>query len=444
MLVSNAWLCKVYGNKVNPVFCDFLVEDGKINKIVEKDFIEYVNVSSKETENDNDIFDVEGAVVTIPIVNFHDHIYSRLAKGVPVSGPMDNFLNILKSLWWKLDLALDQEMVEACAYIAASESIKNGVQCIFDHHSSPNYITGSLCCIKEIFQQYNLDGVLCFETSDRNGEQIKKKAINENDSFIKKFTNTNFQGMYGLHASFTVDDSTFSTVSKLQNDSEAGIHIHLCEGEVDNTLSVKKYGARPVERLMKYNLLNNRSIFAHAIHISNEDLEILKDCECAIAINVESNLNNSVGLPILTEFSDEIKLLIGTDGMYSNVSKSLKQLFLILRHQGISFDKAFRILDKIYFDQIKFVKQYFPDYTTLNINDSANFIVWDYVPPTPLTRNNFLSHYIYGIVERNVKASYSKDNFLMKNFNINFPQDKNIKRLINESGRKLFNMMKDN
>ena len=441
MLVANAWLCKIIENKVNPVFCDFLVEDGKIKKIVEKDFNEYPNNLSQE--NDPDSFDVNGAVITIPNVNFHEHIYSRLAKGIPINGPMDNFLNILKNLWWKLDLALDQEMVKACTHMAAYESIQNGVQYIFDHHSSPNFTGGSLNCIKEILHLYSLNGVLCFETSDRNGEQLKEEALLENVSFLKEKTNDNFKGMFGLHASFTVADSTLSKVSEYLNDSDTGIHIHLCEDDVDNTLSINKYGARPAERLKKYNLLNEKSILAHAIHLSNEDFEILKKSECAIAINLESNLNNAVGLPGIADFPEEVTLLIGTDGMHANVAKSLKQLFLILRQQGVNFDQAFSILNKVYFDQINFVKQYFQDYTSLNVNDRADFIVWDYIPPTPLTSDNFLSHYIYGVVERNVKASYCKNKFLMKNFKFNIPQDKKIERLINENGYKLYSLMKE-
>jgi len=441
MKITNAWLCKINNNKVNPVFCDFFVEDEKIIKISEKDFYQYEN--SPNEENNPDVFDVKGAVVSIPNVNFHEHIYSRLAKGVPINGPMNNFLNILKNLWWKLDLVLDKEMVEACTHVAAYESVKNGVQYIFDHHSSPNFTEGSLQSIKEILKSYNLKGVLCFETSDRNGNQIKEEALLENETFIKEQRNDYFKGMFGLHASFTVEDSTLSSAAELIGDSDKGIHIHLCEDDIDNTMSVKKYGTRPAERLLKNNLLNKKSILAHAIHLSKEDYDILKDNECAIALNLESNLNNAVGLHDISQFHDEVKLLIGTDGMHANVAKSLKQLFLILRYQGASFEEAFRLINKVYFDQIYFVRQYFPDYTSLNENDRANFIVWDYIPPTPLSSNNFFGHYIYGIVERGVKASFCNGEFIMKNYSITVSNLDYVEKLIQKSGNKLYNLMKD-
>ena len=441
MLVANAWLCKINENNVDPVFCDFLVEDGKIKKIVEKDFNEYPNNPSQE--NDPDIFDVNGAVITIPNVNFHEHIYSRLAKGVPINGPMNDFLNILKSLWWKLDLALNKEMVEASAHIAAYESIKNGVQYIFDHHSSPNFTGGSLNCIKEILRHYNLKGVLCFETSDRNGDKLKEEALRENETFIKKQSNHNFKGMFGLHASFTVGDSTLSSVAKLIGDSDKGIHIHLCEDDIDNTMSVKKYGVRPAERLTNNNLLNKKSILAHAIHLLKDDYEILKNSECAIAFNIESNLNNAVGLPNIAEFPDEVRLLMGTDGMHANVAKSMKQLFLVLRYGGLGFEEVFKIIEKVYFDQMSFIKQYFSDFTSLNENDRADFIIWDYVPPTPLHSENFFGHYIYGIVERNVKTSFCNNEFVMKDYFMTIPDSDAIENLIIKSGNKLYDLMND-
>jgi len=441
MKITNTWLCKINNNKVNPVFCDFSVEEGKIGKIIEKDFNEYVN--HKNETNENDCYNARGAVATIPNVNLHGHIYSRLAKGVPINGPMNDFQNILKSLWWKLDLALDKEMVEASTHIVAYESIKNGVQYIFDHHSSPNYTKGSLQCIKEILASYNLKGVLCFETSDRNGNQLKEEALLENESFIKEQTNEEFKGLYGLHASFTVDDSTLSSVAELIDGSDKGIHIHLCEDDIDNTVSISKYGARPAERLMNNNLLKNISILAHAIHLSEADYDILKNSECAIALNLESNLNNAVGLPDIVKFPDEIKLLIGTDGMHANVAKSLKQLFLILRYQRLSFEEVFRIIEKVYVDQISFVKQYFSNFTSLNEGEKADFIIWNYVPPTPLNSINFFGHYIYGIVERNVKASFCNNKFLMRDYNIIIPDTDDIEELINKSGNKLYNLMKD-
>ncbi len=99
------------------------------------------------------IINAGGRVVTIPMINFHDHFYSRLAKGLPLKGSMENFEEILQNLWWKLDLALDEEMIRASAQMAALESIRNGVTYIFDHHSSPKSANGSLEIIADVLQR---------------------------------------------------------------------------------------------------------------------------------------------------------------------------------------------------------------------------------------------------------------------------------------------------
>jgi len=75
--IVNAWISQIKGNSIIPIFGDIEIENGKIVSIIEK---ESNKISSTIGEN---IIDAGGRVVTIPLVNFHDHIYSRLAKGLP-------------------------------------------------------------------------------------------------------------------------------------------------------------------------------------------------------------------------------------------------------------------------------------------------------------------------------------------------------------------------
>ena len=382
-------------------------------------------------------FDAEGRIITVPQINFHDHFYSRLAKGLPISGVMHNFENVLKSLWWKLDLALDLDMVKACAQMAVLESIRNGATYVFDHHASPGCTGGSLGVIKETKDTFGLRGVLCFETSDRNGEEVKKQALTENLDFIKK-SDSNFKGMLGLHASFTVSDETLEGAAEIIKETGAGIHIHLCEDKVDRVKSFTDYGLPPVQRLQKYGLLNSKSILAHGIDLIEPDYSMISKSGSALAYNPDSNLNNNVGLPDFNSVPESIPILIGTDGMSANVVRSMKQLFLQHRNQGNSFDESFNWFQKIYFDQMKFIKNYFPDFPSLQEGDRADFIVWDYVPPTPLTKQNFWGHYIYGILEYPVHSVIQNGSYLLKNFALAIENENEINSDISKQGRRLF------
>ncbi|MCL6100807.1 MAG: hypothetical protein M1391_19790 [Bacteroidetes bacterium] len=178
--IENAWICTIVGSDVLPLFGDLIISDGCISKIRPKNFQTFLKNPNRVNKNSYNAF---GKVLTVPLVNFHDHIYSRLAKGLPLKGKFDNFHNVLKNLWWKLDRALDAEMIKASAQMAALESIRNGVTYIFDHHSSQDQIKGSLRIIQNVLYEFGIRGVLCFECTDRNGLDKAMEGLEENKNF---------------------------------------------------------------------------------------------------------------------------------------------------------------------------------------------------------------------------------------------------------------------
>ncbi len=432
--IKNAWLCQVKNLTVLPVFADLTIEAGKIKTIQPKDFSTFIN--QNETTKNGSV-DLQGRIVTLPLVNFHDHFYSRLAKGLPAMGPMDNFENVLKNLWWKLDLALEPEMIAASAQMSVLESIRNGVTYIFDHHASPAATGGSLTIIRDELKKNGLRAVLCFETSDRNGELLKEQALIENLKFIEN-GDADFKGMLGLHASFTITDQTLVRSAEIVKQTGAGIHIHLNEGGLDRTASFEKFGLPPVQRLERAGLLSEKAILAHGIDLIEVDYQTIKNSGCAIVYNPDSNLNNSVGLANFRNVPKKIPILTGTDGMHANIARSLKQLFLLYRHAGASFDEAFSWFQKIYFDQLRFVRKYFSDFPMLNLGDRADLIVWDYVPPTPISSDNFWGHFIYGILERPVRSVMQQGEWLLKDFQLTKVDEEKIERQIYQQGEKLY------
>ena len=430
LLIKNAWVCQIDSESVNPLFGNMLIENGIITQINSAD----ISIQQKDFVT----IDAGGRVVTIPNVNFHDHIYSRLAKGLPIHGSMENFPEILQNLWWKIDVLLDHDMIKASTYMAAMESIRNGVTYIFDHHSSPSHSLGSLNIIKDSLGEFNIRNVFCFETTDRNGELLKLEALKENTDFYLYNTDENSKATFGLHASFTLEDSTLTAVKKFLEKNDIGIHIHLCEDESDKNISLKKYGKLPVQRLLDFNLLNEKSILVHGVHLTKEEFDLIKSKHPALVVNLDSNLNNAVGTPKFENIPEAISVLCGTDGMHANIPHSQKQLFLSLRNQKNSFNDAFKIFSKMYFDQFQFVKKYFPDFSSIHTRERADLIIWDYVPPTPFTKENFFGHYIYGILERPIHTVLQNGKVLMSDYTLNGIDEDNLNNYIYSQGKKLF------
>ena len=75
----------------------------------------------------------------------HHHLYSTLARGMPAppATPI-SFRQILELVWWRLDMALDLDIIRDSARLGALEALARGCTAIIDHHESPNAIEGSL------------------------------------------------------------------------------------------------------------------------------------------------------------------------------------------------------------------------------------------------------------------------------------------------------------
>jgi len=84
---------------------------------------------------------------TSGLVCAHHHLYSALAPGMPAPPRTPtSFRDILELVWWRLDRALDLEMLEWSAKLGALEAIEAGTTAIVDHHESPNVIEVLIRC----------------------------------------------------------------------------------------------------------------------------------------------------------------------------------------------------------------------------------------------------------------------------------------------------------
>ena len=64
------------------------------------------------------------------------------------------------------------------------DSIKQGVTTIFDHHASFCEVPGSLMRIAEVTREFGMRACLCYEVSDRDGEEKSLQSVQENKDFI--------------------------------------------------------------------------------------------------------------------------------------------------------------------------------------------------------------------------------------------------------------------
>ncbi len=70
-------------------------------------------------------------------------------------------------MWWRLDAALDLEMLRWSALLGALEALQCGTTGIVDHHESPNAIEGSLTTIAEACAEVGVRVVGAYGVTDR-------------------------------------------------------------------------------------------------------------------------------------------------------------------------------------------------------------------------------------------------------------------------------------
>ena len=131
--------------------------------------------------------DARGQYVMPGNICAHTHFYGAFARGMAIPGPAPkDFPEILAKLWWPLDKSLTEADVRASAEVMLVEAIRHGTTTLIDHHASPNAIDGSLDSIADAVDHSGLRAVLCYEVTDRDGEQKAQAGIRENVRFIDR------------------------------------------------------------------------------------------------------------------------------------------------------------------------------------------------------------------------------------------------------------------
>ena len=226
------------------------------------------------------------------LVCAHHHLYSALARGMPAPpGTPTSFLEILELVWWRLDVALDLEIIEWSAKLGALEALEAGTTAIIDHHESPMAIDGSLDVIATACAEVGVRVDCAYGITDRHGSAGATAGLAENERFIK----AGGRGHVGVHASFTCSDESLESAAGLAADLGVGVHIHVAEGLDDID------AGRRLEDLARPDWL-----IVHAVHLD-------RDLPGTILHNPRSNMNNGVGYARPADRPNPVAL--GSDGI---------------------------------------------------------------------------------------------------------------------------------
>ncbi len=390
-----------------------------------------------------EVLDARKKIIIPSLVNIHHHLYSTFARGfAPPGEPARNFTQILENLWWKLDRALFREAIYLSAAVPLMESLRHGVTAVIDHHESQSYQIGSLDEIKRAVEEAGMRAVLCLGASDRfdRGE----RGVVENERMLRK-ESENVMGMVGLHASFTVNDDTLKRSVQLAEEFNTGIHVHCAEDGSDQEKTRRMYSKEVVERFRDAGVLGEKSLLIHCIHISDREMEMIRESGTSVAHNPESNMNNAVGYsPVLRMYNSGIDVGIGTDGMSSDMLSQARCAFLIARHQERDPTVGFSEIPAMLLENNPRILNKITgwDYGEISEGGRADIAILDYSPATPLTADNLYGHLLFGMVSSFVDTTISGGRIVMRHGKITVFDEEEIYAASRETAEKVWERIK--
>jgi putative selenium metabolism protein SsnA len=390
------------------------VESGNLR--VEDGVIETVGVGAKPHAGD-EVVECDGAVLMPGLVNGHTHLYSALAAGMPPPPRTpSNFHEILKLIWWRLDRAHTLASVAVSGQIGALAALRCGTTTLVDHHASPTAIEGSLAALESGIAEVGCRGLLCYEVTDRNGQDESRLGLEENERYANSCKRDGrFAPLIGAHASFTMEDESLTGCVELAKRLQIGVHIHVAEDPVDEQFTRERFGVGLFERFERHGLLEVAgTIFAHGTHLSESDFARLNELDDTIELahNPNSNMNNGVGYTPVARL--QRSPLLGTDGIGADMWREARTAQFKSHDEGLPlrFGQPLEMLGQ----SARFASHCLGvQLGMLEVGAAADLVLTSYRPATPLSDENLAGHFLYAMGPEFVSSVMIAGRWCLKN-----------------------------
>ena len=280
---------------------DVLIEGNKFSSIAQN-----IEVNAEK------IIDGSNKAILPAFYNTHNHAAMSILRGFGDDKPLFEWLN---EDIWPIEDQLTEDDIAVASRLAILEMIKSGTVFFADM-----YFFGerTMQAVADMGIRAAISRVEMDLFDEQKAEQKKIDTAN----FID-FPNPCPQRIIkclSCHAVYTVSDELFKFAKETAEKQGWFMQIHVSETkqEVDDCFA--KWGMSPVAKLDSLGLLTPKTILAHAVHLSDEDIAIIKKRGCYISTNPISNLKLNSGMFMFEKLYEAMpeNITLGTDGASSN------------------------------------------------------------------------------------------------------------------------------
>ena len=253
------------------------------------------------------------AVLIPGLVNAHAHNPMTLLRGIADDLPLKVWLQ--EHIWPIEAAVIGPEFVADGVTLAIAEMLRGGTTCCNENYFFPDVQAAT-------YKQYGFRArvglpVIDFPTAwAKSDDEYFERAGEVHDQWRDDAL---IGTAFAPHAPYTVSDVNFERVRMLADQLDVPVHLHLHETAQEVEQSQQKHGQRPIARLDRLGLINDRLIAVHMTQLTDAEIHLCAERGVSVVHCPESNLKLASGFcPACALQSAGVNLAIGTDGVASN------------------------------------------------------------------------------------------------------------------------------
>lgn len=274
----------------------------------------------------------QGKLLAPGFVNAHGHAAMSLLRSFADDVPL---MYWLEKRIWPIEARLKREDVYWGTMLAILEMVKNGTTTFTDMYFF----------MDQVAEAADESGIRAVLSRGLVGiGQMAEKGLSESEQFVNNWRGRGdgrITTMLGPHAPYTCPPEYLKRVMSLRAKLNVPIHIHLSETREEVERISAQYGMTPTALLKDAGLLECPVLAAHCVHLTEEDMDILKEHDVRVAHNPGSNLKLGSGIaPVPDLLKRGIIVGLGTDGAASNNNLDMMEEMRLaaLLHKGSRMD----------------------------------------------------------------------------------------------------------
>jgi 5-methylthioadenosine/S-adenosylhomocysteine deaminase len=247
------------------------------------------------------------------LVNAHAHNPMTLLRGVADDLPLKVWLQ--EHIWPIEAAVIGPEFVADGVTLAIAEMLRGGTTCCNENYVFPDVQAAT-------YKRYGFRArvglpVIDFPTAwAKSDDEYFDRAGEVHDQWRD---DPLIATAFAPHAPYTVSDANFEHIRMLADQLDLPVHLHLHETAQEVAQSQQKHGQRPIGRLDRLGLINDRLIAVHMTQLTEAEIHLCAERGVSVVHCPESNLKLASGFcPACALLKAGVNLAIGTDGVASN------------------------------------------------------------------------------------------------------------------------------